>query len=378
MILFTSVVTLFREKMLITLEFDQIPAEDKYDISKPLVENISNNNKKMIYVFQTVLLSRSILKIYYCSSHGFLLLLATSVMISIIPFCLNISDSKVLGFFYLSQESDKNGSDKNGSDENELSKPSVIDKSAPVIKITEPSPQSTFPYSTVVVNGTVYDGESGIQDVEAFIHKYPFDDVFEFKKADIISDNNIQHNPNGAEDPSKWSISLSVESPGIYRILAHAKNNAGNESWIDGRFNVPFILDSSQPSLSSSSLKKIALVIPSFTEAAYSQDAFYSFYGKYYPTLRGQNVTQDLNLLDAHLISTFIDPYADANIENFSKVNPPIHPDQPIITLAEHLRKTRQDSLISILRDEDIHNGYIFDSRGVVGDDANPERKKQD
>jgi hypothetical protein len=167
----------------------------------------------------------------------------------------------------------------------------------------------------------VYDGESGIQDVEAFIHKYPFDDVFEFKKADIISDNNIQHNPNGAEDPSKWSISLSVESPGIYRILAHAKNNAGNESWIDGRFNVPFILDSSQPSLSSSSLKKIALVIPSFTEAAYSQDAFYSFYGKYYPTLRGQNVTQDLNLLDAHLISTFIDPYADANIENFSKVN---------------------------------------------------------
>jgi hypothetical protein len=175
MILFTSVVTLFREKMLITLEFDQIPAEDKYDISKPLVENISNNNKKMIYVFQTVLLSRSILKIYYCSSHGFLLLLATSVMISIIPFCLNISDSKVLGFFYLSQESDKNGSDKNGSDkngsdkngsdkngsdmngsdengsdengsdengsdengsdENELSKPSVIDKSAPVIKL---------------------------------------------------------------------------------------------------------------------------------------------------------------------------------------------------------------------------------------------------
>ena len=144
--IFTSVVTLFREKVLITLGFDQIPAEDKYDISKPLVENISNNNKKMIYVLNR-LVSRSILKIYYCSSHGFLLLLATSVMISIIPFCLNISDSKVLGFFYLSQE----------SDDNELNKPSVIDKSAPVVKITEPPPQSTFPYSTVVVNGTVYE-----------------------------------------------------------------------------------------------------------------------------------------------------------------------------------------------------------------------------
>ena len=36
---------------------------------------------------------------------------------------------------------------------------------------------------------------------------------------------------------------------------------------------------------------------------------------------------KDLDLLDAHLISTFIDPYADANIENFSKVNPPTHPE---------------------------------------------------
>jgi hypothetical protein len=229
----------------------------------------------MIYISETVFLSKSILKIYYCSSHGFLLLLATSAMILIIPFSPNISASKVLGFFYLSQESDDNGSDDNGSDDNELNKPSVIDKSAPVIKITEPSPQSTFPYSTVVVNGTAYDGESGIQDVEAFIHKYPFDDVFEFKKADIISDNNIQHDPNGAEVLSKWilskwSVPLLVETPGIYRILAHAKNNAGNESWVDGRFNVPFILDSSQPSVSSSSLKKIALVVPSFTEAAYN------------------------------------------------------------------------------------------------------------
>jgi hypothetical protein len=90
-------------------------------------------------------------------------------------------------------------------------------------------------------------------------------------------------------------------------------------------------------------------------------------------------VTEDLNLLTADLIATFIHPYANADIGNFSVVNPPVDPDRPIITFAEHLRKTQQDSLIHIIRDEDIQNGYIFDARGfVVDSDSSSEKTDGD
>jgi hypothetical protein len=309
------------------------------------------------------------MKIYFCSCYAFSILMVGLTITTLISIKFTNSDNNtVLAFFYLSRENNDNNANDNDNVDSELNRPAVVDKSAPVIKITDPSPQSTLPYSTVLVNGTVYDDENGIQIVEAFAHKYPFNDVFEFKKTDIIPDNNMQFNDNGADGASRWSISLPVDSPGIYRVLVHAKDSAENENWTETRFNVPFILDSSS---SSSSIKKIAVVVPTFTEAAYTPNAFYTFYNKYHSTPPGQNVTKDLDWLTAHLLFTFIGPYTNANIENFSMVNHPPDPDDvSILTLAEHLRKTRPDSLVSIIRDEDIHNGYIFDPRGIVADAA--------
>lgn len=312
------------------------------------------------------------MEIDFCSRYAFSILVVALTITTLISVNFNNSDSnKVLAFLYLSQENDDNDIDNDDNDnvDRELSRPPVLDKSAPVIKIIDPAPQSTLPYDTVLVNGTVYDGDSGIQVVEAFAHKYPFNDVFEFKKVDIIPDNNLQTNDNGADGASNWSMSLPVDSPGIYRILVHAKDNAENENWTETRFNVPFVLGGSSSS-QSSSLKKIGVVVPSFTEAAYSPDSFYTFYDKYYPTSRGQNVTTDLDMLTADLFHNFINPYTSASIENFSAVNPPPIPDESILTFAEHIRKTRQDSLISIIRDEDVHSGYLFDPRATVTDAA--------
>jgi ketopantoate reductase len=49
-------------------------------------------------------------------------------------------------------------------------------------------------------------------------------------------------------------------------------------------------------------------------------------------------------------------------------VNVPRHPDhQVIVTMAEHLQRTKSNSLITMIRDEDVHSGHIFNS-GVASD----------
>jgi hypothetical protein len=251
---------------------------------------------------------------------------------------------------------------------------SPLDKEGPTIKIIDPSPQSTIPFSEITVNGTTFDSGSGIQEVEAFAHKFPFNDVFEFKKANLM--------PKQEDGWSKWSISLSLASTGIYRILVQAKDNEGNVNWSETRINVPFFAGNStnrseeeeSAAAITSSLKRVALVIPTFTEAAYSTNAFYTFYNKYHSIPLGKNVTTDLNLFTAPLLYTYINPYTALDMRNLTVFTPPDPDDNPIIDLAEHLRKTiPNNASVSIIADEDIHNGYIFnsDNTSTIGGDSN-------
>jgi hypothetical protein len=248
-------------------------------------------------------------------------------------------------------------------DKGNTSADSPLDKEGPIIKIIDPSPQSTIPFSEITVNGTTFDSGSGIQEVEAFAHKYPFNDVFEFKKANLM--------PKEEDGWSKWSISLPLASTGIYRILIQAKDNEGNVNWSETRINVPFFADSTNRSEEeaaaiTSSLKKIALVVPTFTEAAYSPNAFYTFYNKYHSIPSGKNVTTDLNLLSAPLVYNYINPYTSIDMKNLTIFTPRDPGDNPIIDLAEHLRKSiPNNASVSIIDDEDIHNGYIFNSDNI-------------
>jgi N,N-dimethylformamidase beta subunit-like protein/Big-like domain-containing protein len=255
------------------------------------------------------------------------------------------------------------------------------DNVRPMIKIIDPSPQSTITLSEITINGTASDSGSGIQKVEVLVHIYPFDNIFNYQEADPISTNG---------DWSKWSITLPISTVGVYRIQAHAIDNAGNENWDEVRIGVPFLADSSlstfsdldvpqilpssppppaSASPSASSMKKIALVIPTFTEAAYLPDSFYTFYNKYYSIPSGKNVTTDLGLLSVPILYRFINSSTAVNMETLSKIDQPSDPDKIILTLAEHLKRTKSGSLITIIRDEDIHNGYIFNS-GVASDNS--------
>lgn len=164
-----------------------------------------------------------------------------------------------------------------------------IPKAPLSIKIIDPPWESTITSNVFLVNGTISDIANGV--VEVFAHLYPLRS-FGFKLANPMFEGNW----------SKWSIPIRVNSTGVYRILAHVIDNQGIQNWTEAKFFVPFFseLKGTQPLLSnvrpsanstaygenalSSQLRRIAIVIPTFTETAYSQPPFYTFYKKYEST----------------------------------------------------------------------------------------------
>jgi hypothetical protein len=250
-----------------------------------------------------------------------------------------------------------------------------IHKAKLSVNIIDPAPKSTITSNVILVNGTTVDPASRIQKVEVLAHPYPFSGVFNFRQA----------NPTSEGNWSKWSVSIPVNTTGIYRILAHISDNDGNENWTEVSINVPFfsgsigqagvegsssnvgflanskttIVGSTLPS--SSQIMKIAIVIPTFTEAAYSPHSFYTFYDKYEFTPLLKNVKTDLDMLNPHIQSArYINPNEKMDQAKLDFVTPDIPEDQFITTLVTHLQKVNPHALITIIRDEDIHNGYIF------------------
>src|SRR4029079_5647998 len=92
---------------------------------------------------------------------------------------------------------------------------------------------------------------------------------------------------------------------------------------------------------------KIALVIPTFTAAAY-HNAFYTFYKKYNYATRGLNITTDLNLLSSKVTN---EPSSSAS--GFA-----------MLYLIGNLKWIRPDSIITFLTDQDVDAGSIFQANG--------------
>jgi hypothetical protein len=228
------------------------------------------------------------------------------------------------------------------------------------VKIIDPVKGSIIPSNSITVNGSATTSGSGntIQKVELITHTYPFPNIFSFTRANPISEGNW----------SKWSIQIPINYTGFYRILAHITDNHGNENWTETNVNMPFFSHSKRQSdMKSSSipqLKRIAIVIPTFTETAYSTHAFYTFYDKYKTVSGQQHVKTDLDMLNPRIESRGIEFNPSQNvsgtdIDSYSIGDPG---DQYIISLATHLRKAIPHSSVTIIKDEDIHNGYIFTS----------------
>jgi hypothetical protein len=92
---------------------------------------------------------------------------------------------------------------------------------------------------------------------------------------------------------------------------------------------------------------KIAVVMPTFTAAAYN-DAFYVFYKKYDNVTRGVNITTDLNLLSSKVTN---EPSSSAS--GFA-----------MLYLLGNLKWIRPDSNVAFLTDQDVDAGAIFQVNG--------------
>jgi hypothetical protein len=291
----------------------------------------------------------------------------------------------------------------------------------PMIKITDPSPQSTILSSEITVNGVAFGCGSQIQIVEVLVHKYPFSNVFKFKPANLMAEQQQQQQQQEeGEGWSKWSFPLRFNSTGIYRILVHVKDVAGNEKWNETRINIPFFanlvgieseqegqgegegeepsqaagitgipffttsannesereektpaIDTASNNATTTPLKKIAIVTPSFTETAYGPNGFYTFYYKYKSIIQGQAVTADLDMLSPPIGYSYTNPNTAIDIKNLTAFTPDDPGDGFIIPLAAHLQRAIPHSLVNIIRDEDVHNGYIFTPGNSASDNKN-------
>ncbi len=104
---------------------------------------------------------------------------------------------------------------------------------------------------------------------------------------------------------------------------------------------------------------KIALVEPSFTNAAYKDGAFYNFYAKYgFPSMDTE-ITKDLDMLKSTLPK---EPFRTWD-QKESEEDSPLQ-DNYFTSMSEAISKVLPDSRINEIKDEDVHLGRIFDSNG--------------
>jgi hypothetical protein len=224
----------------------------------------------------------------------------------------------------------------------------------PSINIVDPEPGSTFVTGSIMVNGTTDSGPGNeIKLVEVFVHGYPFNGTYHFETATQKIKGNW----------SNWSFPVVIKNPGYYRIVAHALDNTGRENWTETTINVPFIASQEQEGQNK---KKIALVDNTFTDAAYSPNAFYFFYAKYKGTPMGAEIKTDLTMLTAQLPDPVgLSLNKSVNVSSFEHlVDPSDKEKQHLIPIAREVQKIIPDSAVTIIRDEDIHNGRIFKSNG--------------
>jgi parallel beta-helix repeat protein len=207
---------------------------------------------------------------------------------------------------------------------------------APLIAINSPTFNSTLTSGDIMVEGTSFDEDRGIKNVQVLVDKYPrTGNTFNYVLANPVTSGNW----------AKWSVPLEVKETGPHRILAMATDLDGLENWAEVVINVSSLATHGEPLLSEHSKNRIAFVQPSFTEGAYNVGGFYTFYPKYNSTPFGKKIITDLRNLTAVVPEELGDEkYYGPLVRDVLKLIP--------------------NTTVSIIRDEDVYNGYIFRADG--------------
>ena len=234
---------------------------------------------------------------------------------------------------YLSSESLLDQAESiDSNDSNNVDPMASPDHIPPTVKILYPAPcvNDITTSGTILVRGIAIDSETGIKSVEAFSHTFPFSGSTPYRLAEPESLNNW----------STWSIPIDIHETKT-RILVRATDNADNENWDEVTIDIE---EAKEKSEARNSQNALAFVEPSFTNAAYNLDGFYEFYSKYFDVPFGVNVTTDLNLMTADIQS---DPQRSY-----------------FMPLLEKVKAFAPESSVSIMADQDVHDGIIFRQDG--------------
>ena len=236
----------------------------------------------------------------------------------------------------------------------------------PSVNITYPEYPPTVTTGKLIIQGTANDSGSGIRNVSADVHTFPFDGHFTIPLASRpipVPPNNWSH----------WSVPLIINNTDSYRVVITAIDNAGNANYAETTINAA--LGKNNSKATNELTPRIAFVRPTFTEAAYQEHGFYRFYFKYGFPPFGKNITTDLEMLtvktpksvsefpgnDIRHLSyiTSLIPINGTELGDVSQNYFPV-PQKFWLPFIEHVKKGIPNAMVTVMRDEDVHDGHIF------------------
>ena len=242
-----------------------------------------------------------------------------------------------------------------------------IDTVRPVINITYPNYPLTVTTGKIIIQGTAYDSGSGIHNVSADAHTFPFKGHFPIplvSKPIPVLPNNWSH----------WSVPYIINDTGTYRVVITARDNTGNQNYAETTINAA--LAEQKPTMATREMiPKIAFVRPTFTEAAYQEHGFYRFYFKYGFPPFGKNITTDLDMLTVKTPKS-VSEFRANNIKHLSNITSlvPINgtelsdvsqdyfpvPQKFWLPFIDSVKKVVPNATVTVMRDEDVHDGHMF------------------
>jgi hypothetical protein len=196
------------------------------------------------------------------------------------------------------------------------------------INVINPTQNSTYFTHKILVDGTAFSNRSNIDKVEVSFQSRMLSQGY--KLATQVSEASWL----------KWYIPLTINNTGYYRILARLTDSLGNQAWDSVTIQVPFFYDTQISVPESKEKTRIAFVQNTFTESAYSENGFYTFYKQYKLIPKGEAITTNLYMLTTPVPSEAAEEY--------------------IFPLSREIKKTVLNSNLVNLVDEDIHEGRIF------------------
>ncbi len=241
----------------------------------------------------------------------------------------------------------------------------------PIIDIKYPEYPPTITTGKINIQFTANDSDSGIQNVSALAHVFPFDGNFPIKLAVLpssVSSNNESH----------WEIPMVINTTGTYRVVIEAYDRAGNPSYAETTINAAIPERNLIQGETTDQLNpRIAFLRPTFTEAAYQEHGFYTFYAKYgVPPFTDNNITTDLDMFTVKTPHSVAQEYSGAELMTLDNLTAliPVNgtelndvsfggfpdPQRFWTPFVDHVKKDFPNAMITVMRDEDASDGHIF------------------